>query len=327
MKDKFIILKPYGNVDWERQEFSYLAEIRNPHCVTEEEFIREIKEVHLLIADVDIKVTKKVLNSANQLNAVVCASTGIDFVDIPEATRKEILVTNLPDYCVEAVAEHAIALMFCLCRHIVPGAKATLEGNWGKRRLLQGIEVEGKTLGIIGLGRIGRKVAEKAEALGLKIAFYDPYVSGESIRDKRYEKKEALVDLVRSSDVVTIHASLISGTNRIFGEKEFKEMKPSAFFLNVARGGIVDEGALYKALKERWIAGAAVDVLSKEPPEKDHPFFELDNIVITPHIAWNTKEAKEKARNQLKEIIVSIIHGQFPINVVNPEVKGCWKNT
>ena len=326
MKDKFIILKPYGNVDWERQEFSYLAEIRNPHCVTEEEFVKEIKEVDLLIADVDINVTKKILNSANRLKGVVCAATGTDFVDIPEATRKGIVVTNLPDYCVEAVAEHTLALLFCLSRHVVLGAKASFEGNWEKRRMLQGIEVEGKILGIIGLGRIGRKVAEKAEALGLKIAFYDPYVSGESVRDKRYEKKEAVADLVRSSDIVTIHASLISETNRMFGEKEFREMKPTAYFLNVARGGIVDEEALYRALKERWIAGAAVDVLSKEPPEKDHPMLQLDNIIITPHIAWNTREAKEKARNQIKEIILSIIHHQFPVNVVNPEVRERWRD-
>lgn len=291
----------------------------------EEEFIREIKDVDLLIADVDIKVTKRVLNSANHLKAVVCASTGIDFLDVSEATRRGIVVTNLPDYCVEAVAEHAIALLFSLCRHIVPGVKATLEGNWEKRRMLQGIEVEGKTLGIIGLGRIGRKVAEKAEALGMKIAFYDPYVSGESVRGKRYEKKEALADLVRSSDIVTIHASLISETNRMFGEEEFSNMKPSAYFLNVARGGIVDEDALCRALKEGWIAGAAVDVLAKEPPEKDNPLLNLENIIITPHIAYNTKEARGKARNQLKEIILSLIHGRYPMNVVNPEVRERWE--
>ena len=138
------------------------------------------------------------------------------------------------------------------------------------------------------------------------------------------KKREILSDLLKDSDFVSIHASLIPETNRMFGEKEFREMKPTAYFLNVARGGIVDEEALYKALKERWIAGAAVDVLSKEPPEKDHPLFQLDNIIITPHIAYNTKEAIQKARNQLKEIIISIVNHQFPINVVNPEVKGRW---
>lgn len=322
MKDKFIILKPYGNVDWERQELSHLAEIRNPHCATEDEFIREIKDADLLIADVDIKVTKRVLNFANQLKAVVCASTGIDFVDVPEATRKGIVVTNLPDYCVEAVAEHTLALLFCLSRHVVPAAKVTLKGNWEKRRAFQGVEIERKTLGIIGLGRIGRRVAEMADALGMNVVFCDPYVSIESLKGN--EKKEILSDLLKDSDFVSIHASLIPETNRMFGEKEFREMKPTAYFLNVARGGIVDEEALYKALKERWIAGAAVDVLSKEPPEKDHPLFQLDNIIITPHIAYNTKEAIQKARNQLKEIIISIVNHQFPINVVNPEVKGRW---
>lgn len=324
MKDRWIILKPYGNVNWEKKEFSDLAEIRNPTCSTEEDLIREIKGVHLLIADVDIQVTQKVLDAADRLRAVVCWSTGIDFLDLPVATRKGILVTNLPDYCAEAVVEHALGLLFCLCRPIVRGVRATFEGNWEERGHLQGIEVEGKTLGIIGLGRIGRRMAEKAGGLGMKVIFYDPFVSKDAVKGKDYEKAETVLDLVKHSDFVSIHASLISETNRMFGEEEFRSMKPSAYFLNVARGGIVDEGVLFKALKEGWIAGAAVDVLSKEPPEKDHPFFTLKNILITPHIGWNTKEALERSKTQIKEIIISIIQGHFPINVVNPEVKGRW---
>ena len=324
MEDKFVILKPYGNVNWEKKEFSQLAEIRNPTCATEEDLIKEIKGVHLLIADVDIQVTQKVLDAADRLRAVVCSSTGIDFLDLPAATRKGILVTNLPDYCAEAVVEHALGLLFCLCRPIVRGVRATFEGNWEERGHLQGIEVEGKTLGIIGLGRIGRRMAEKASGLGIKVIFYDPFVLQDAVKGRGYEKAETVLDLVKHSDFVSIHASLISETNRMFGEEEFRSMKPSAYFLNVARGGIVDEGVLYKALKEGWIAGAAVDVLSKEPPEKDHPFFTLKNILITPHIGWNTKEALERSKTQIKEIIVSIIQGHFPINVVNPEVKGRW---
>ena len=158
-----------------KQEFSHLAEIRNPTCSTEEDLIREIKGVHLLIADVDIQVTQKVLDAADRLRAVVCSSTGIDFLDLPVATRKGILVTNLPDYCAEAVVEHALGLLFCLCRPIVRGVRATFEGNWEERGHLQGIEVEGKTLGIIGLGRIGKRMAEKASGLGMKVIFYDPF--------------------------------------------------------------------------------------------------------------------------------------------------------
>lgn len=324
MKDQFVILKPYENVDWERQEFSHLAEVRNPHVLSEEEFVREIRDVHLLIADVDIKVTQTVLVAANRLRAVVCASTGVDFLDLPAATRRGIVVTNLPDYCVEAVAEHALALLFCLCRQIVSGVNAAREGNWERRRDFQGIELEGKTLGIVGLGRIGRRVAERAQSLGMRIIFYDPFVSAESVRGRGYERKETLLDLAKDSDGISIHASLIAGTSRMFGEEEFKHMKPSAYFVNVARGGIVDEGALYRALNERWIAGAALDVLTDEPPARDCRLLKLDNIIVTPHLAYNTREAKEKARRQLKEIITSIINGHYPINVINPEVKGWW---
>jgi len=324
VKRPFVILKPFSNVVWERQEFSHLAEVRNPHVRSEEEFVGEIEDAHLLIADVDIKVTQTVLAAATQLRAVVCASTGVDFVDVPAATRGGILVTNLPDYCVEAVAEHALALLLCLSRQIVPGVNAVREGNWEKRRDFQGIELEGKALGIVGLGRIGRRVAERAQALGMRILFYDPLVSGESVRNKGYEKQEGLLDLIQAADMISVHAALMTETIRMFGEAEFRHMKPSAYFINVARGGIVDEGALFRALSERWIAGAALDVLTEEPPAWDHPLLKLDNLIITPHLAYNTREAKEKARAQLKEVISSVIHGHYPINVINPELKGRW---
>ena len=324
MEEKFIILKPYGSANWEKQEFSHLAEIRNPVCPTEADLIKAVKGVHLLFADVDIRVTRRVLDAGDRLRAIVCRSTGIDYLDLPEATRKGILVTNLPDYCAEAVVEHALGLLFCLCRPIVRGVRAAFEGNWEERGKLQGIEVEGKTLGIIGLGRIGRRMAEKASGLGMKVIFYDPFVPGESVKTKGYGKTETLSDLVKHSDFVSIHASLISETNSMFGEEAFRGMKPTAYFLNVARGEIVDEAALYRALKEGWIAGAAVDVLSKEPPEKDHPLFRLDNILVTPHIGWNTQEALERSKTQVKEIVTSILQGRFPINVVNPEVRGRW---
>lgn len=324
MKEPFVILKPYGNVEWEREALSHLAEIRNPLCATEEDIIREVKGVDLLIADVDITISKKILDAADRLKAVVCASTGIDFMDVPAATKKGIVVTNLPDYCVEAVAEYALALIFSLSRHIVSGVSFVKEGKWQQRRDLEGTEIEGKTLGIIGLGRIGRRVAEKTQALAMEVAFYDPLVSAESVREKGYEKKETLNELLRCADFISVHASLISETQRMFGEEEFRQMKPSAYFVNVARGGIVDENALCKALKEGWLAGAAVDVLSREPLDKDHPLLGLENILITPHIAYNTRDAKEKARNQLKQIMINIIKHEFPINVVNPEVKATW---
>lgn len=324
MLRRWVILNPYANADWGIEDFSTLAEVRTVSIPSEEELIRQIRGVHLLVADVDLKITRMVFEAAPHLKAVVCTATGIDYVDLPEATRRGIVVTNLPDYSVEAVAEHALALMFCLSRSIIPGMRVVLEGRWDQARSLQGMELEGKTLGIIGLGRIGRRVAEKGRAFGMKIAFYDPYISREMVREKDYEKREDLMDLVRCSDIVTIHAFLATDTKRMFGESEFRAMKPTALFLNVARGGIVDEQALYKALKERWIAGAGVDVLTDEPPAKDHPLLSLDNLVLTPHIAWNTKEAEDRLKNQLHQIISLILQRQFPINVVNPEVRDRW---
>jgi D-3-phosphoglycerate dehydrogenase len=325
MKPEFVILNPYVTADWGIREFSKVADVRDVPIPSEEELIRQIRGVHLLVADVDLKVTRDVLEAAERLSTVACTATGVDYVDIAEATRKGIAVTNLPDYSVEAVAEHTLALLFCLCRNILPGAKAVLEGKWDQGRFMQGVELEGKTLGVIGLGRIGRRVAEKGQALGMKVAFYDPYISSEAGRQKGFEKKETLKDLLTGSDIVTIHAFLATETRRMFGEAEFRAMKPTAFFLNVARGGIVDEKALYQALRERWIAGAGLDVLSQEPPPQDEPLLGLDNVVVTPHIGWNTREAEDRLRSQLGQIITSVLQHEFPIHVVNPEVKDHWR--
>ena len=232
MNKRFVILNPYVNVNWEIDKFSTVAEVKSVALPSQEELIRQIRDVDLLVADVDLKVNQDVLKEATQLRAIVCTATGVDYVDIAEATRKGIVVTHLPDYSVEAVAEHALALMFCLSRNIYSGMKGVLEERWDEVRFMQGVEVEGKTLGIIGLGRIGKRMAEKAQALGMKIIFYDPYVTGEYGREKGYGKKEALVDLLRDSDFVTIHAFLATETQRMFGEKEFRAMKRTAFFLN-----------------------------------------------------------------------------------------------
>jgi D-3-phosphoglycerate dehydrogenase len=325
MKPEFVILNPYVTANWGIGEFSRVADVRNVAIRSEEELIRHIRDVHLLVADVDLKVTREVLEAAERLSTVACSATGVDYVDVAEASRKGIAVTNLPDYSVEAVAEHTLALLFCLCRNILPGMRAVLEGKWDQVRFMQGVEVEGKTLGIIGLGRIGRRVAEKGQALGMRVAFYDPFISSEAGREKGYEKKETMKDLLADSDVVTIHAFLATETRRMFGEAEFKAMKPTAFFLNVARGGIVDEKALYRALRERWVAGAGLDVLSQEPPSRDEPLLKLDNVAVTPHIGWNTREAEDRLRSQLGQIITRVLRQEFPINVVNPEVRDHWR--
>jgi phosphoglycerate dehydrogenase-like enzyme len=161
----------------------------------------------------------------------------------------------------------------------------------------------------------------------MEIDFYSPSVSGEAASAAGYYKYDSLPELVKNADFISIHTSLRDQTRGMLGEKEFKSMKPTAYLINVARGAIVDETALYQALNEHWIAGAAVDVLSEEPPKKDNPLFGLENIIITPHIAWNTKEAKTKAKDQLKQIITAIINNRFPINVVNPEVREIWNHT
>lgn len=317
--EKPVILKPYGSSKWEKEAFAKIAEVRDDKCSTEEELIKAIKDVDILIADVDITVTGKVIHNAHNLKAIVCSSIGVDFVDIGEATRKGVYVTNQPDFCVNAVAEYTLTMIFLLLRKIPLAEKQAREGRWQMRELLNCYEFKGKTLGIIGLGKIGKLVTEKAKALGAKVISYDPYVS-EVAGERLGVKMMGLDPLLKNSDLVSIHTPLTDETRKLMGEAELKKMKKTAYLINVSRGAVVDERALYKALKYEWIAGAAVDVLEKEPPDIHNPLLELENIIVTPHIAWNTTEAKKRVRQGVRKEVMRIMKGEVPTNLVNREL-------
>ena len=319
--EKLVILKPYGSSKWEKEVFAKIAKMRDDKCSTEEELIKAIKDVDILIADVDITVTGKVIRNAHNLKAIVCSSIGVDYVDIGEATRKGIYVTNQPDFCVNAVAEYTLSMIFLLLRKIPLAAKQTREGGWQMRDSLYGYEFKGRTLGIVGLGRIGKLVAKKAKVLGAKVISYDPYVSREA-GGKLGVKTVGLGLLLKCSDLVSIHTPLTDQTRKLIGETQLGQMKKTAYLINLSRGAVVDEGALYKALKDNWIAGAAVDVLEKEPPDIHNPLLELENIIVTPHIAWNTVEAKKRVRQGVRKEAMRIIKGEIPRNLVNRDALG-----
>lgn len=318
---KPIILKPFGSSKWEKEVFAKIARVRDNKCSTEEELIRAIKDVDILIADVDITVTGKVIHNAHNLKAIVCSSIGVDYVDIGEATRKGIYVTNQPDFCVNAVAEYTLSMIFLLLRKIPLAAKQTREGGWQMRDSLYGYEFKGRTLGIVGLGRIGKLVAKKAKALSAKVISYDPCVSGEA-GGKLGVKMVGLDLLLKCSDLVSIHTPLTDETRKLIGETQLGQMKKTAYLINLSRGAVVDEGALYRALKDNWMAGAAVDVLEEEPPDIHNPLLELENIIVTPHVAWNTVEAKKRVRQEVRKEAMRIIKGEIPRNLVNRDALG-----
>ncbi len=274
-----------------------------------------------LIVRSETKITKDIINATTRLQVIGRAGVGVDNIDVAAATEKGVVVVNAPTGNITSAAEHAIALMFSLSRHI-PAANASLRaGRWERSRFL-GLELRGKTLGIVGLGQVGSEVARRARGLEMHVIAHDPFVPEERARVLGVEIV-SMEELLSQSDFVTIHTTLTEGTKKLVGEEELKKMKPTSRIINTARGGIVDEAALGKALEQGWIAGAALDVFEKEPVTS-HPLFESDRIIVTPHLGASTAEAQERVAVDVAEQILAVLNGQparYAVNapLISPE--------
>ena len=246
----------------------------------------------------DTKVTDKVIATANKLKVIGRAGIGVDNIDIKAATAKGVIVMNTPFGNSITTAEHTITLMLALARQIPAADRSTHAGKWEKSRFL-GVEITGKTLGLIGCGNIGSIVAERACGLKMKVIAFDPYLTPERARKLGVEKVE-LDELLRRAEFITLHTPLTEKTRNIIDAKAFAKMKKGARIINCARGGLVDEAALKDALDSKHIAGAALDVYAAEPA-KTHPLFGYENVVCTPHLGASTVEAQENVAVQVAE--------------------------
>ena len=274
---------------------------------SEDRLVELVKDVDAIIVRSKPKVTRKVIEAAPKLKVIGRAGVGLDNIDLEAAKERGIKVVNSPAASSRSVAELAVALMFNVARKIAFADRKMREGVWAKKQCM-GIELEGKTLGIVGFGRIGYQIAKIAKALGMNVLLYDPYPNEERAREVggRFVDLETLL---RESDVVTLHVPLVESTYHLINEERLRLMKPTAILINAARGAVVDTNALVKALKEGWIAGAGLDVFEEEPLPKDHPLTKLDNVVLTPHIGASTVEAQMRAGVQVAEQIVEILKG------------------
>ena len=279
-----------------------------------DELLRVIGDYDALVVRSETKVTAAVIEAAKKLIVIGRAGAGVDNIDVEAATQRGIIVVNAPLGNTTSAAEHAIALMLSLSRYI-PQANATLKGGKWERQRFMGVEVRGKTLGIIGLGQIGSAVARRGRGLDMHVIAHDPFVSEERAQSLIVEMVP-LEDLLRRSDYIAVHTALTPQTRGLIGEEELRLVKPSARIINVARGGIVDEEALYNAVEEGRIAGAAVDVFSKEPAE-DNILFKSDRIIVTPHLGASTAEAQERVALDVAEQIAAIFRGEPPAYSVN----------
>ncbi|MBC7080701.1 MAG: phosphoglycerate dehydrogenase [Thermoplasmatales archaeon] len=291
----------------ERHEV-YFKELRG------EELAREIGEYDALMVRSATKVTKEIIENAKKLKVIGRAGIGVDNIDVETASKKGIIVVNSPTGTTHSVAELTIGFMFALARKICYGDATMRKGIWAKKEM-EGIELYGKTLGLIGSGNIAQEVAKIANAIGMNVLVYSPNCTEEKAR-KMGAKLKSIEKIFSEADFVSIHIPKTKDTHHMVNERMLSLMKKSAFLINCSRGGIVDEEALYKFLKEKKIAGAAIDVYEKEPPEKS-PLFELENAIFTPHIGASTIEGQERAGIICAEQILKALDGEEPDYWVN----------
>jgi D-3-phosphoglycerate dehydrogenase len=283
--------------------------------LSRDKLLEIIAEYDAVIVRSATNIDKAVLERGSRLKVVGRAGIGLDNIDVDTATRQGVLVVNAPQSNILSAAEHTMALLLALARNI-PSADASLRSGKWERNRFTGVELHGKTLGILGMGRIGTLVAQRAAAFGMRVLAYDPYVSKARATQLGVQLAADLEEVCRESDFVTVHLPKTSETRAILGEKAFAAMKPGVRIVNAARGGIVDEEALLDAYKDGIVAGAAFDVFEKEPPG-DHPFFKHTGFVVTPHLGASTLEAQEKAGTTIAEQVLLALRGEFAPYAVN----------
>jgi len=297
------------------------AELILADAETEDEIITVAKEADAIITGA-AKITRRVTESLPKLKAVVRYGVGYDTIDVPAATDNRVLVVNIPDFCWEEVSNHAIMLLLACSRKLVLLNNGVKAGKWMEVKKVQSPmgSIYGQTLGIIGCGNIGRMVAQKAQAFSLKLLGCDPYL------DKGLDKEAGLTmvglpELLKESDYISIHTFLNAETRHLISGKEFQQMKPSAYVINSSRGPVIDEPALIKALQEKRIAGAGLDVFEKEPVAPDNPLLKMDNVTVLPHSASYSDAAFKRLRTSVGAEAARVITGHRPKNLVNKDVK------
>jgi D-3-phosphoglycerate dehydrogenase len=304
--------------------------IASKQLKTENELVNVVGDFDAVISMGFEPFTKNVLEKASKLLVVARHGVGYDNIDIDFATRLGIWVTTTPvEELFDAVADHAMTLLLCLARRICHADRFVRSGEWFinpfENRAFVGVGLKGKVLGVIGLGRIGSRIAERAKGFGIKAIYYDIE------RKVHLEKKldieySSLDELLRNSDFIVVAVPLTEKTKGLIGKKEISIMKPNAMIINISRGGVIDHNAVVEALKSRRIAGAALDVFYKEPLPPDDEITKLQNTILTPHIAWLTEECRKSMAVTVAEEVSRVLKGEDPLYPVNPSVKEFARN-
>ncbi len=279
-----------------------------------DELVEKIKQFNALVVRSRTKVTADVIEAGENLKVIGRAGVGVDNIDVDKATEKGIIVVNAPHGNTISAAEHAIALLTSLARNIADANRSVKQGEW-KRSEYTGVELNQKTFGVVGIGRIGSEVARRARAMGMKIITHDPYISAEQAQKMGVEMVP-FEDLLKQADFITLHVPMSTSTYHLIGEKEIAMMKPGGRIVNCARGGLIDEDALCKGLQEGKVAGAALDVFEQEPPGSCN-LLEFDNVICTPHLGALTREAQTNVALQVSEQVINALQEKQVVSAVN----------
>ena len=285
-----------------------------------EQQIARIGEYDGLAIRSSTKVTKEMLAAAKNLKVIGRAGIGVDNVDIPAASRRGIIVMNTPFGNSITTAEHAIAMMFSLSKNLMDAHREMCAGNWEIRDAQKSFELEGKTVGILGLGAIGREMAKLCQGCGMKVAGYDPFLSREKIESLGVLYFSDYEELLKASDLVTIHIPLTEQTRNLIAKEQLAMMKKSSLIINCGRGGIINEEDLVEALKSGTIAGAGIDVFTTEPPTPDNPLFQAPNLILSPHAAALSRESVIRMAQMCVKGCLAVCHGEKWKYVADPSV-------
>jgi D-3-phosphoglycerate dehydrogenase / 2-oxoglutarate reductase len=309
-----------GNYAFENEALTPLdAEIVEIPAESENEFIAHAHDADAVYAK-GRNFTKRMIDGLERCRIIALGTVGSDYVDVAAATAKGIPVTNIPDTFIEEVADHAMMLLLSSFRRLLIEDRMVREGRWREGRpALNQPRLWGQTLGFIAFGHVARATAMRAKAFGLHLIAYDPYIE-ELVMSPYGVEPVTLEELLRRSDFISMHAPATADAHHLLSEKHFRLMKPTAFLINTGRGPTIDEAALIKALQEKWIAGAGLDVFETEPPKPDNPLLKMDNVVLTPHVASASARFDPARRRRVGQEIALALQGMWPRSAVNPSV-------
>jgi len=298
------------------------GEVIEAEVKTQEDIIAVAKDADVVIHILP-KVQRKAIEAFERCRMILRMGIGYDEVDVEAATERGIMVCNVADYCHEEVSNHALTLLLTVTRKIKPFDQNIRQGKWGWRYVRPLYELRDKILGLVAFGKIPRCLTPKAQALGLKVIAYDPYLFDDIFEKWGVERRLDLEDLLSQSDFISVHAPYNRETKGMIGEAEFRSMKKTAIFVNTSRGPVVDEAALIKALQEGWIAGAGLDVMVEEPLSLANPLLSVPNLILTPHAAWYSERSVQVLIENGMADVARVLQGKRPKNLVNPQV--LWK--